>query len=60
MLNQSGTFDSEDLPIPLTFTPAAKSSNLFGSFSPDVMQALATENVTMNFHKRGVTPKVSA
>lgn len=58
VLDQSGTFDSENLPIPLTFTPAANSSNMFGSFSPNVRQALATENVTMNFHKRGVTPKV--
>ncbi|XP_073325012.1 gamma-glutamyl hydrolase [Pagrus major] len=36
--------------LPLTFTAAAQSSRLFRSFPKDVLQSLAEENITSNFH----------
>ncbi|CAL8337863.1 unnamed protein product [Merluccius merluccius] len=36
--------------LPLTFTKAAPSSRLFQSFPVDLMQSLAEENITSNFH----------
>uniref|UniRef100_A0A8C9XKR7 folate gamma-glutamyl hydrolase n=1 Tax=Sander lucioperca TaxID=283035 RepID=A0A8C9XKR7_SANLU len=37
--------------LPLTLTPAAQSSRLFRSFPKDLLQSLAEENVTSNFHR---------
>uniref|UniRef100_A0A3Q3IVL4 folate gamma-glutamyl hydrolase n=1 Tax=Monopterus albus TaxID=43700 RepID=A0A3Q3IVL4_MONAL len=42
--------DTKAVTLPLTFTPAAKSSRLFQSFPKDLMQSLADENITSNFH----------
>ncbi|KAM4740234.1 gamma-glutamyl hydrolase [Anableps anableps] len=36
--------------LPLIFTPAAQSSRLFRNFPKDVLQSLANENITSNFH----------
>ncbi|XP_063767739.1 zgc:171566 isoform X2 [Eleginops maclovinus] len=37
--------------LPLTLTPATQSSRLFRSFPKDLLQSLAEENITANFHK---------
>lgn len=50
-------FDSENLAIPLQFTDAVSSSQLFGpSTSAEVMLSAGKENVTMNNHQSGVSP----
>ncbi|XP_047203868.1 zgc:171566 [Girardinichthys multiradiatus] len=36
--------------LPLILTPAAQSSRLFRNFPKDVLQSLANENITSNFH----------
>lgn len=56
----TGTFDSEDYPIPLNFTAAAKSSYMLSSISPDIFSALSKENITQNEHSFGVTPQAYA
>ncbi|XP_068450637.1 zgc:171566 [Clinocottus analis] len=43
--------DTLKVALPLTLTPAARSSRLFRSFPEDVMKALTEENITSNFHK---------
>lgn len=54
-------FDSENLAIPLQFTDAINSSQLFGlSTSVDVMLSAGKDNVTMNNHESGVTPTMFA
>ncbi|XP_036958248.1 zgc:171566 [Acanthopagrus latus] len=42
--------DTKAVALPLTFTAAAKSSRLFQSFPKDLLQSLAEENITANFH----------
>ncbi|XP_071350909.1 gamma-glutamyl hydrolase [Trachinotus anak] len=42
--------DTKAVALPLTFTPAAQSSRLFQSFPKDLLQSLAEENITSNFH----------
>uniref|UniRef100_A0A8C7YXB7 folate gamma-glutamyl hydrolase n=1 Tax=Oryzias sinensis TaxID=183150 RepID=A0A8C7YXB7_9TELE len=42
--------DTKAVALPLKFTTAAKSSRLFRSFPKDLLQSLANENVTSNFH----------
>lgn len=49
-------FDSENLPLNLDFTPSAPKSRLFSSLSPEIYQAFATKNITMNLHHDGVYP----
>ncbi|KAL2091000.1 hypothetical protein ACEWY4_013263 [Coilia grayii] len=36
--------------LPLTFVPGAENSRLFKSFPKDLLQSLAVENITSNFH----------
>ncbi|KAI9546066.1 hypothetical protein NQZ68_030652 [Dissostichus eleginoides] len=43
--------DTKAVALPLTLTPAAQSSRLFRSFPKDLLQSLAVENITGNFHK---------
>ncbi|XP_074505556.1 gamma-glutamyl hydrolase isoform X2 [Sebastes fasciatus] len=43
--------DTMAVALPLTLTPAAQSSRLFRSFPKDLLQSLAEENITSNFHK---------
>ncbi|XP_031133126.2 zgc:171566 [Sander lucioperca] len=43
--------DTKAVALPLTLTPAAQSSRLFRSFPKDLLQSLAEENVTSNFHR---------
>ncbi|XP_029007627.1 zgc:171566 [Betta splendens] len=43
--------DTRAVALPLTLTPAAQSSRLFRSFPKDLLQSLAEENITSNFHK---------
>ncbi|XP_024126772.1 zgc:171566 [Oryzias melastigma] len=42
--------DTKAVSMPLKFTTAAKSSRLFRSFPKDLLQSLANENITSNFH----------
>ncbi|XP_041837433.1 zgc:171566 [Melanotaenia boesemani] len=42
--------DTKAVALPLTLTPAAQSSRLFRSFPKDLLQSLADENITSNFH----------
>ncbi|XP_076027115.1 gamma-glutamyl hydrolase [Genypterus blacodes] len=42
--------DTKAVALPLTLTPAAQSSRLFRSFPKDLLQSLAQENITANFH----------
>ncbi|XP_030274407.1 gamma-glutamyl hydrolase [Sparus aurata] len=42
--------DTKAVALPLTFTAAARSSRLFRSFPKDLLQSLAEENITGNFH----------
>lgn len=52
---QDGTqLDSENYSIPLDFTSAAPGSKLFSPASPEVMNILASQNVTMNNHHYGI------
>lgn len=50
------SFDSENITLPLTFTPLVKSSRLFGNAPADIVKTLATLPVTMNNHHYGVAP----
>lgn len=50
-------FKSEGLPLPLDFTPAAKSSTLFAQVPTALLKALGSENITENSHSSGVTPQ---
>ncbi|XP_034726430.1 zgc:171566 [Etheostoma cragini] len=43
--------DTKAVALPLTLTPAAQSSRLFRSFPKDLLQSLAEENITSNFHR---------
>mmetsp|Transcript_34599 Transcript_34599/g.90608 ORF Transcript_34599/g.90608 Transcript_34599/m.90608 type:complete len:313 (+) Transcript_34599:629-1567(+) len=56
----SSGFDSEDLPLALTLTPAATSSTLLGSAPADIIADLTQYNTTMNNHVAGVTPATFA
>ena len=49
-------FDSEDLPLALTLTPAAAGSALIGSAPSTVREYMTTLNVTMNNHQDGCVP----
>ncbi|XP_062419955.1 gamma-glutamyl hydrolase-like [Pungitius pungitius] len=42
--------DTKAVALPLTLTPAAQSSRLFRSFPKDLLQSVAEENITSNFH----------
>lgn len=52
-------FDSEDLPLPLDFTGAAKASKLFSTAPSFVYDSLQTKPITMNAHHSGVTPQAA-
>lgn len=51
---KSGQMDSYNYSIPLEFRDAAFSSRMFADASKDVMDILASENVTMNNHHYGI------
>lgn len=42
--------DTSAVALPLTFTPEAQSSRLLRTFPKDLLQSLAQENITANFH----------
>ncbi|XP_067409797.1 gamma-glutamyl hydrolase isoform X2 [Emydura macquarii macquarii] len=42
--------NTEDFALPLNFTTAAKDSKMFKNFPEDLLQKLATEPLTANFH----------
>lgn len=52
----SGTFDSEDMSLPLEITRDGLDSHLFANASSELMTVLQRENVTSNLHHDGVTP----
>lgn len=47
--------DAENYPIPLTLTQDAQKSRLFSLFTPEAMQWIGSENITMNNHQWSVT-----
>ena len=51
------SFASDNVSLPLDFTPDAKTSRMFGQAPIDVIQNFATQNVTDNEHHNGVTPQ---
>ena len=53
-------FDSESLPLPLHFTPAARASRLYSAMPADVVGSLGSQAYTLNFHSCGVTPAAAA
>uniref|UniRef100_A0A8C2IZ72 folate gamma-glutamyl hydrolase n=1 Tax=Cyprinus carpio TaxID=7962 RepID=A0A8C2IZ72_CYPCA len=42
--------DTKAVALPLSFSPGAQKSTLFKKFPKDVLQSLAEENITSNFH----------
>ena len=52
----SKCYDSEGTPLPLRFTSASKSSDLYGGLPVSLREALATENITENSHHDGIAP----
>jgi len=50
-------FCAENYTVPLNFTEAASNSILFTNISQNIFKALATQPITMNDHKYGVSPK---
>jgi len=55
-LDSDPTYDAENYSIPLNFTSYVKQSRIFAGASPDLINILASENVTMNNHQHGMTP----
>ncbi|KAJ4457151.1 putative Gamma-glutamyl hydrolase A [Paratrimastix pyriformis] len=51
-----GNFNAENITLPLYFTPAAVRSRLFGKAPRDVLDTLATQPVTVNYHHNGISP----
>jgi gamma-glutamyl hydrolase len=49
-------FDAENISLPLTFTNASPSSQLWSHASPYTINYLSTRNVTENVHHFGVAP----
>lgn len=47
--------NTSGISLPLEFTQDAAESKLFKDFPVDVMTALATENITVNFHKWSIS-----
>ncbi|KAM9813994.1 gamma-glutamyl hydrolase [Neosynchiropus ocellatus] len=47
--------DTKAVALPLKFTPAVPTSRLFRSFPIDLLQALAEDNITSNFHSWSLT-----
>jgi gamma-glutamyl hydrolase len=43
-----------NLPLALEFTPGARNSRLFKSFSPKLLRALQTQAITFNSHEHGL------
>jgi len=50
-------FNSENLPLALSFTPLAASSQIFSSYPAALVEVVQTQNVTMNNHVSGVVPE---
>ena len=51
MSTLTGGFDSENLTLPLAFTPAAAGSRMYGALDASVVTTFATQPVTMNNHQ---------
>jgi len=50
-------FDSEDLPLPLEFTPLASASRTYAATNASLRRWLTTEPITYNAHHEGIGPK---
>jgi hypothetical protein len=50
----SSGFDSENLTLPLNFTPTGESSRMMTAAGPEIVSILANQPVTMNNHQSGV------
>ncbi|KAA0711901.1 Gamma-glutamyl hydrolase [Triplophysa tibetana] len=49
--------DTKAVTLPLTFTPGSPNSRLFKRFPKDLLQSLAEENITSNFHSWSLSLK---
>lgn len=49
--------DTENITMPLSFTKGASKSRMFQNFPPELLQSLATEPLTANFHKWSLSVK---
>lgn len=47
---------AENIALPLKFSPDFRNSRMFGSMPEDMIQQLATEPITINFHEAGISP----
>ncbi|XP_073717491.1 gamma-glutamyl hydrolase-like [Misgurnus anguillicaudatus] len=47
--------DTKAVALPLTFTPGSQNSRMFKRFPIDLLQSLAEENITSNFHSWGLS-----
>ncbi|KAG7255592.1 hypothetical protein CRUP_018681 [Coryphaenoides rupestris] len=50
--------DTVSVTLPLTFTKAAQSSQMFQRFPADLLQSLSEENITSNFHRWSLSLQV--
>jgi gamma-glutamyl hydrolase len=46
-------YDSENLPLPLDFTPNAKSSRMFKNAPQHIFETFRDKSITMNLHHDG-------
>jgi len=53
-------FDANDLASNMTFTEAAKTSRVYESANPSLLQWLASEPITYNAHTEGISPESTA
>ncbi|KAM6171771.1 gamma-glutamyl hydrolase [Erethizon dorsatum] len=49
--------DTRNITLPLSFTKGASKSRMFQNFPPDLLQSLAAEPLTANFHKWSLSVK---
>mmetsp|Transcript_104082 Transcript_104082/g.293503 ORF Transcript_104082/g.293503 Transcript_104082/m.293503 type:complete len:335 (+) Transcript_104082:201-1205(+) len=52
----SGCFNTEGTPLPLELASDAMSSTIFSTMPASLLHAVATQNITANFHHDGVEP----
>ncbi|KAL5018134.1 hypothetical protein ScPMuIL_003856 [Solemya velum] len=50
-------YDAENISLPLVFSPGYNESRLLRNLPSDVYTSLTTENVTLNAHQWGLSPK---
>ena len=53
-------YDASNYALPLVFTPAARTSAMFGGASDELLAAFQKENITLNDHVCGIPPETFA